>query len=248
VNLLELNSVTKKFRGLVAVERLNLSVSKGQTKSLIGPNGAGKTTAFNLISGALLPTSGEILFNGQKINGFPPHKLCHLGMARSFQITNIFQGLTVFENVRLSCQGKTGKISLFGSVELLKEQIEETKRILDLTGLSSKRDELAGNLSHGDQRHLEIGIALASRPTFLLLDEPTAGMNLGERRATIELIKRFKGALTILLIEHDIDLVFEVSDEIAVLHQGRLLAEGDPSEIKANKEVRKAYLGEESDA
>jgi branched-chain amino acid transport system ATP-binding protein len=248
VNLLELNSVTKKFRGLVAVERLNLSVSKGQTKSVIGPNGAGKTTVFNMISGALVPNSGDILFNGQKINGFPPHKLCRLGMARSFQITNIFQGLTVFENVRLSCQGKTGKVSLFGSVEHLKEQIEETGRILELIGLSDKRDELAGNLSHGDQRHLEIGIALASRPTFLLLDEPTAGMNLGESRATIELIKRFKGTLTILLIEHDIDLVFEVSDEIAVLHQGRLLAEGDPSEIKANKEVRKAYLGEESDA
>ena len=166
-------------------------------------------------------------------------------MARSFQITNTFQGLTVFENVRLSCQGKTGRISLFGSVEHLKEQMEETGRILDLIGLSDKRDEPAGNFSHGDQRHLEIGIALASGPTFLLLDEPTAGMNLGESRATIELIKKFKGCLTILLIEHDIDLVFEVSDEIAVLHQGRLLAEGDPSEIKANKEVRRAYLGEE---
>ena len=248
MNLLELHSVTKRFRGLVAVERLNLTVSKGQTKSLIGPNGAGKTTAFNMISGAYLPTSGEILFNGQKINGFPSHKLCRLGMARSFQITNIFQGLTVFENVRLSCQGKTGKISLFGSVKHLKEQMDETERILDLTGLSGKRDELAGNLSHGDQRHLEIGIALASKPTFLLLDEPTAGMNLGESRNTLELIKRFKGTLTILLIEHDIDLVFEVSDEIAVLHQGRLLAEGDPSAIKANAEVRKAYLGEESDA
>jgi branched-chain amino acid transport system ATP-binding protein len=244
VNLLELNSVTKKFRGLVAVERLNLSVSKGQTKSVIGPNGAGKTTVFNMISGALLPNSGEILFDGRKINGFPPHKLCRLGMARSFQITNIFQGLTVFENVRLSCQGKTGKIHLFGSVEHLKEQTEEARHVLDLIGLSDKKDELAGNLSHGDQRHLEIGIALASRPTFLLLDEPTAGMNLGESRATIELIKKFRGTLTILLIEHDIDLVFEVSDEIAVLHQGRLLAEGLPSEIKANGEVRRAYLGE----
>ncbi len=229
----------------MAVERLSLSVSKGQTKSVIGPNGAGKTTVFNMISGALLPTSGEILFDGHKINGFPPYKLCRLGMARSFQITNIFQGLTVFENVRLSRQGKTGKISLFGSVEHLEEQMVETRRIIDLIGLSDKRDELAGNLSHGDQRHLEIGIALASGPTFLLLDEPTAGMNLGESRATIELIKKFKGTLTILLIEHDIDLVFEVSDEIAVLHQGRLLVQGNPGEIKANKEVRKAYLGEE---
>jgi branched-chain amino acid transport system ATP-binding protein len=245
VSLLEINNVTKKFRGLVAVERLNLSVSKGQTKSVIGPNGAGKTTVFNMISGALLPTSGEIFFEGQKIDGFAPHRLCRLGMARSFQITNIFQGLTVFENIRLSCQGRTGRFSLFGSVEHLKEQMEETEQILELIGLSEKKDEMAGNLSHGDQRHLEIGIALASRPTFLLLDEPTAGMNLGESRATIELIKKFKGSLTILLIEHDIDLVFEVSDEIAVLHQGRLLAEGDPSEIKANKEVRRAYLGEE---
>lgn len=244
MNVLELNSVTKNFRGLVAVDRLTLSVPKGQTKSVIGPNGAGKTTVFNLISGALLPSSGEILFNGRRINGVPPHKLCRLGMARSFQITNIFQGLTVFENIRLACQGKTGRSSLLGSVEHLKEEIEETRQILELLGLLHKRDETAGNLSHGDQRHLEIGIALAARPTFLLLDEPTAGMNLGESRATIELIKTFKGSLTILLIEHDIDLVFEVSDEIAVLHQGRLLAEGDPNEIKANKEVRKAYLGE----
>jgi len=175
--LLEIRRLTKKFRGLVAVEALDLSVSKGQTKSLIGPNGAGKTTVFNMISGALLPNSGEILFNGHRINGFPSHKLCHLGIARSFQITNIFQGLTVFENVRLSCQGKTGRISLLGSVDNLKEQAKETGRILDLIGLSEKGDELAGNLSHGDQRHLEIGIALASMPTFLLLDEPTAGID-----------------------------------------------------------------------
>jgi branched-chain amino acid transport system ATP-binding protein len=245
VNVLKLSSVSKRFGGLVAVDRLDLAVPKGQVKSVIGPNGAGKTTLFNLICGAIAPDSGEILFDDRKINGLTPYKLCRLGMARSFQVTNIFQGLSVYENIRISCQGQMRKILLFGSVGHLKEQAEETKRILDLIGLLEKQDELAGNLSHGDQRHLEIGIALGSKPSFLLLDEPTAGMNLHESRATLELINRFRGSITILLIEHDIDLVFKVSDSIAVLHQGQLLAEGNPEMIKADKEVVKAYLGEE---
>jgi len=222
---------------------VSFSVPKGQVKSVIGPNGAGKTTLFNLISGALVPDEGDIFFEGRKINGFLPHRLCRQGMARSFQITNIFQSLTAFENVRLSSQGQVKKLLLFGSVDRLVQQRDETREILELVGLWNERNELAGNLSHGDQRHLEIGIALASKPSLLLLDEPTAGMTIKESRGTIELIKRFQGAVTILLIEHDMELVFEVSEGIVVLHQGQVLAEGNPDKIRLNKDVQRAYLG-----
>jgi branched-chain amino acid transport system ATP-binding protein len=243
--ILEVRQLVKHFGGLVAVNRVSLSVDKGQVKSIIGPNGAGKTTLFNLISGALIPDKGEIFFKDQRINGTPPHKLCRQGLARSFQITNIFQNLSVFENVRLASQGRMRELGLFGSISRLTQQDEEANQILDLVNLWDNRDELAGNLSHGDQRHLEIGIALASRPLLLLLDEPTAGMTPKESQATIELIKRFRETVTILLIEHDIELVFEVSDQIIVLHQGSVLAEGDPDEIRSNKEVQEAYFGEE---
>lgn len=167
---------------------------------------------------------------------------------RSFQVTNIFQGLTVFENIRLASQGRTTRLNLFSSVEGLHEPIKEAERILSLLGLWDQRDELAGNLSHGDQRYLEIGMTLAARPSMILLDEPTAGMTPMETRATIGLIKQLKGEVTILLIEHDIDLVFAVSDWILVMNQGLVLAQGSPGDVKANKEVQKAYFGEELDA
>jgi branched-chain amino acid transport system ATP-binding protein len=241
--ILDLRGLTKNFGGLCALNHVSFSVPKGQVRSVIGPNGAGKTTLFNLISGALAADEGDIFFGGRKINGFPPHRLCRQGMARSFQITNIFQSLTTFENVRLSSQGQVRKLLLFGSVDRLVQQRDETREILELVGLWNERNELAGNLSHGDQRHLEIGIALASKPSLLLLDEPTAGMTIKESRGTIELIKRLQGVVTILLIEHDMELVFEVSEGIVVLHQGQVLAEGNPDKIRLNKDVQRAYLG-----
>ncbi|MBI5604670.1 MAG: ABC transporter ATP-binding protein [Deltaproteobacteria bacterium] len=216
--------------------------------SVIGPNGAGKTTLFNLITGVLKPDEGDIFFKDQRVTDLPPHKLCRLGLTRSFQVTNIFQGLTVFENIRLASQGRTTRLNLFSSVEGLHEPIKEAERILNLLGLWDQRDELAGNLSHGDQRYLEIGMTLAARPSMILLDEPTAGMTPMETRATIGLIKQLKGEVTILLIEHDIDLVFAVSDWILVMNQGLVLAQGSPGDVKANKEVQKAYFGEELDA
>ena len=243
---LEVKQVSKSFGGLKAVNRVTLAVKKGQVVSLIGPNGAGKTTLFNLITGVFYPEEGDIFFNDHRITGMPPYKLCHLGLARSFQITNIFQGLTVFENIRLASQGQTGGFHLLGSISHLSQLIKETENILNLLGLWDQRDELAGNLSHGDQRYLEIGIALASQPSMLLLDEPTAGMTPMETRASIELIKRLREKVTIILIEHDIDLVFEVSDRVMVMHQGSLLAEGTPAEVKGNKAVQVAYLGEEA--
>lgn len=242
---LEVRQVSKSFGGLKAVNRVTLAVEKGQVVSLIGPNGAGKTTIFNLITGVFYPEEGDIFFNDHRITGMPPYKLCHLGLARSFQITNIFQGLTVFENIRLARQGQTRRFNLLGSISHLSQLNNEAEDILNLLGLWNQRDELAGNLSHGDQRYLEIGIALASQPSMLLLDEPTAGMTPMETRASIELIKRLREKVTIILIEHDIDLVFEVSDKIMVMHQGSLLAEGTPNEVKGNKAVQEAYLGEE---
>lgn len=242
---LEVRQVSKSFGGLKAVNRVTLAVEKGQVVSLIGPNGAGKTTIFNLITGVFYPEEGDIFFNDHRITGMPPYKLCHLGLARSFQITNIFQGLTVFENIRLARQGQKRGFNLLGSISHLSQLNNEAEDILNLLGLWNQRDELAGNLSHGDQRYLEIGIALASQPSMLLLDEPTAGMTPMETRASIELIKRLREKVTIILIEHDIDLVFEVSDKIMVMHQGSLLAEGTPNEVKGNKAVQEAYLGEE---
>ena len=243
--ILELKNLTKYFGGLCAVNNVSFSLDKGQVKSIIGPNGAGKTTLFNLISGTLNADAGDTFFRGQRVTKLPPHKLCRLGMARSFQITNIFQGLTVFENARLAAQGQVRKLLLLGSVNKLPQQRDDAKKVLELVGLWHQRDELAGNLSHGDQRHLEIAITLASKPSLLLLDEPTAGMTRAEARGTIDLVKRLRGTVTILLIEHDMDLVFELSEKIVVLHLGEVLAEGDGNEIKRNKEVQKAYLGED---
>lgn len=243
--LFEVRQVSKSFGALKAVNRVTLAVEKGQVVSLIGPNGAGKTTLFNLITGVFCPEEGDIFFNNHRITGMPPCKLCHLGLSRSFQITNIFQGMTVFENIRLASQGQVRKFNLLGSVSRLTPPIKEAERILDLLGLWEQRDVLAGTLSHGDQRYLEIGIALASQPSMLLLDEPTAGMTPTETRSSIELIKRLREKVTMMLIEHDIDLVFEVSDRIMVMHQGSLLAEGPPNEVKNNKAVQVAYLGEE---
>lgn len=243
--IFEIKKITKSFGALMAVAGVSLEVEKGSVVSIIGPNGAGKTTLFNLITGVHPPDEGRIFFQDQDITGLKADQLCRRGLARSFQITNIFQGLTVFENIRLASQGRSGRMRLFSSVERLGEYQEEARRILDLLGLWGYRDDLAGNLSHGDQRYLEIGIALAAHPTLLLLDEPTAGMTPSETTATIELINQLRQDLTIILIEHDIELVFAVSDRIVVLHQGLILAQGLPDAVRSNPEVQAAYFGEE---
>jgi branched-chain amino acid transport system ATP-binding protein len=229
----------------MAVQDLSLSVDEGQIVSVIGPNGAGKTTMFNLVTGVISPDRGDVFFKDQRITGMSPHKLCHLGLARSFQITNIFQGLSVFENIRLASQGRVRGFHFFSSAAGLVEPATEAEEVLTLLGLWQHKDEIAGNLSHGDQRYLEMGIALAARPGMILLDEPTAGMTPMETRATIDLITRLKGKVTILLIEHDIDLVFALSDRIIVMNYGSVLAQGRPEEVKANEEAQKAYFGEE---
>ncbi len=241
----EAKDLCKSFDALKAVQDVSFTLEEGTILSIIGPNGAGKTTLFNLISGLMKPDSGEVLFKGGRVTGMPPDKLCHLGIARSFQITNIFQGLSVFENIRLASQGRLSSSHMFRHVSKLKEPIEEAEKILDLLGLLDAKGRKAGTLSHGDQRYLEIGMTLAAKPSLILLDEPTAGMTPMETRATINLINKLKGMVTIILIEHDINMVFAVSDRIIVMDQGQKLAEGLPQEVKANEAVKAAYFGEE---
>lgn len=237
--------VAKSFNGFKAVDGANLTVEKGQVVAVIGPNGAGKTTLFNLITGHLRPDAGRITFKGEEIAGLPAHRICHKGIARSFQLINIFPRLTVFQNVQVSVLARAGKSGdLFRPVK--KMATEETMAILKQVGLAAQANRVSGSLSYGDQKVLEIAIALGNRPELLLLDEPTAGMSPEETAATIALVDHLARSqgLTILFTEHDLDVVFSIAQKIMVMHQGRSIAEGKPDEVRANEEVQRAYLGE----
>jgi branched-chain amino acid transport system ATP-binding protein len=246
MSVLEVTNVSKRFGSLVAVRGVSLSVKKGELRAIIGPNGAGKTTFFNLISGFFPPTTGTIAFEGRDITALPADQRVGLGMARTFQITEIFPELTVFENVRIGTEVAAGfrlRPWISGAERTeIRRQVEET---LELTGLSAKSDRLVGELAHGDQRAAEIAMALALRPRLLLLDEPTAGMGDQETYAITQLIRRLHhdSNFTIVLIEHDMRVVFHLADRITVLDQGNLLADGTPQEIAANEAVQAAYLG-----
>jgi branched-chain amino acid transport system ATP-binding protein len=246
MSVLDVRNVSKRFGNLVAVRDVSLAVQKGELRAIIGPNGAGKTTFFNLISGFFRPTSGSIAFNGRDIVPVPAQERVALGMARTFQITEIFPELTVFENVRIATEAADGLrlrpwISAADTLKV-RRQVEET---LELTGLAGKSRRLVGELAHGDQRSAEIAMALALRPTLLLLDEPTAGMGEQETFEITQLVRRLHrdSNATILLIEHDMRVVFHLADRITVLDQGSLLAEGTPAEIANNEAVQTAYLG-----
>ena len=246
MNVLEINNVTKRFGNLVAVRDVSLNVAKGELCAIIGPNGAGKTTFFNLISGYFPPTSGTIMFDGKDITRLATHERVVRGMARTFQITEIFPELTVFENVRIATEVSSGYrlrpwISR-SEVEKVHRHVEET---LKLVSLETKSDRLVGELSHGDQRAAEIAMALALEPHLLLLDEPTAGMGDQETFNITQLIRRLHrdSNYTIVLIEHDMRVVFHLADRVCVLDQGRMLAQGTPKEIAANEAVQAAYLG-----
>jgi branched-chain amino acid transport system ATP-binding protein len=242
--ILETKKVTKAFGNMFAVNRFDLQVEKGELKSIIGPNGAGKTTIFNLISGKIRPTMGRVKFKGEDITDFSPNAIARKGLARSFQITNIFPNLTVFENVRLAVQQKDRKrSSFFTPASSLSETNSKTREILSQIGLIEHQDSLARNLSYGDQRHLEIGITLAMEPDLLMLDEPTSGMSSLETQGTVRLIDKLSQDLTILLIEHKMDVVMSVSDSVMVMHYGQKIAEGTPQEIEKDPRVREAYLG-----
>jgi branched-chain amino acid transport system ATP-binding protein len=246
MNVLDIKNVTKRFGSLVAVRDVSLAVPAGQLRAIIGPNGAGKTTFFNLISGFFAPTSGTIAFDGRDITALPAHQRVALGMARTFQITEIFPELSVFENVRIGAEMKAGYgLRPFigrAAVAAVRSAVEE---MLELVGLQGKADRLVGELAHGDQRCAEIAMALSLSPHLLLLDEPTAGMGDQETYQITQLVRRLhrEKNCTIVLIEHDMRVVFHLADRITVLDQGTLLAEGTPPEIAANASVQEAYLG-----
>ena len=246
MSVLEVRNVSKRFGSLVAVRDVSLTVEKGELRAIIGPNGAGKTTFFNLISGFFRPTTGTIAFDGRDVTALPAHQRVTLGMARTFQITEIFPELTIYENVRIGTEVAGGyRLRPWMSRDERSEVRRRVAEILKRAALESKADRVVGELAHGDQRTAEIAMALALRPHLLLLDEPTAGMGDQETYEITQLIRRLHrdGNFTIVLIEHDMRVVFHLADRISVLDQGNLLADGTPQEIAANEAVQAAYLG-----
>ena len=243
--LLETKSLTKSFGALTAVNGVTLDVYAGTLHSIIGPNGAGKTTLFNLLTGTFPPTSGKIIFDRKDITGTPAHGVAHLGLARSYQRTTVFPAFSLLDNVWVSAfaTGKSWKGLLFKKASQYPEAMERARAALSDVGLLAKASVPAREISHGEQRQLELAIALAAAPRVLLLDEPAAGLSPDETRKMVSLVRGLKGRYTIVLIEHKMDIIMSVSDRISVMHFGSLIAEGTPDEIQRNPEVRRAYLG-----
>jgi branched-chain amino acid transport system ATP-binding protein len=243
--ILEVEAVGKHFGALTALSRVSLAVSPGQVFSVIGPNGAGKSTLFNVISGLHQPTTGRVRFAGEDITGLPPEEVNRRGLAKTFQITNVFPEISVLDNVRVAAQSRAPESGRLRSLWRRPDVDDTVLRLLEAFGLARRADELAENLSHGEQRYLEICLALATAPRLLLLDEPTAGMTPGETRDATALIRRIalERGLTLLLIEHDMSVVMGISDRVAVLHFGEKIAEGTPEEIRNDARVIEAYLG-----
>jgi branched-chain amino acid transport system ATP-binding protein len=240
--ILRTEALTVRFGGLTALNQVTLAVAPGEIRAVIGPNGAGKSTLFNCLTGVLRPTAGRIVLQGQDVTGLPPHAISHRGLARSYQITNILPGATVLENVRIAAQSRRHGWSLWRHHLAYADLVERSRAVIAAVGLAGKEEELAANLSHGEQRNLEIGIALATEPRVLCLDEPTAGMSPAETRATVELVRRIAADYTILIVEHDMEVVMGLARTITVLHYGEILAEGAPTEIQANPRVQEVYL------
>jgi branched-chain amino acid transport system ATP-binding protein len=245
---LEVSGVSKSFGGLQALDEVGFSVARGEIHAIIGPNGAGKSTLFNVMTGLLVPDAGEVVFDGERISGLPPHRVIRKGIGRSFQITNIFPRMSVFENVQVALFAHHGESRSPLRLARKYDGIgREAVSLLGQVGLADKCDMSASVLSHGDQKRLEIAISLASRPRLLMLDEPTAGMSRFESRETVALLRKIAAdqGLTVVFTEHDMDIVFGISERLTVLQQGQVIAHGTPAEIKADAGVRKAYLGEE---
>ena len=242
--VLKLEQLTKHFSGLEVLKGISLSVQAGERRAIIGPNGAGKTTLFNLISGELEPTAGRVIVEGRDVTGKPPNQMWALGLARTFQKNNLFFQLTTYENVRLAVQAHRGYAHRwFRSWQSLHGVNDQTRDILVRLELWSRRDEVVKNLSYGEQRQLEVAIALAADPKILLLDEPTAGMSPAETARTVDMLAALPKDLTVLIIEHDMDAVFSLADRIAVLNYGEVLADGTPDSVKSDPKVQEVYLG-----
>lgn len=242
--ILEVRALSKSFGGLKAIHNLSLGVKKGSIHAIIGPNGAGKSTLFNLISGHLHADEGEVLFKGEDITKMPPHRICRKGIGRSFQLISIFPNLAAFENIRVAKLSWFRKnMNFFSSSE--KMFLNECQEVLDKVGLSGKGSDLAGTLAYGQQKQLELGIALSVNPELLLLDEPTAGMSIGETATQLNIIERLARdhGLTVLFTEHDMAAVFSIAEKITVLHQGIVLAEGKPGDIRNDEKIKRIYLG-----
>jgi branched-chain amino acid transport system ATP-binding protein len=245
--LLSLTGLVKRFGGLAATDGVDLAIGTGEIHALIGPNGAGKTTLVQQISGALAPDAGRIALAGEDITAMSMHERVHKGLSRSYQVTSIFRRLTVLENVVLAVQAGAGSSLRFWRAARAEEELAEAARgMLEQVGLAGRAGAVAGSLAHGEQRQLEVALALATRPRLLLLDEPMAGMGPEESARMVELIAGLKARATLLLIEHDMDAVFRLADRISVLVSGRVIATGTPAEIRANAEVRRAYLGDQA--
>ena len=240
--MLRTEDLTVRFGGLAALSNVNFEVQRGEIRAIIGPNGAGKSTFFNCLTGVLRPLSGRILFQDEDITGLPSDRISQKGIARSYQITNILPSATTFENVRIAAQSRRHGWSLLSHHRAYRDISEKAEAVLEAVGLRSKADEIAANLSHGEQRNLEIAIALATEPQLLCLDEPTAGMSAAETHDTTALVRSIAENLTILIVEHDMQVVMELAHRITVLNYGEVLAEGTPAEIQQNLRVLEVYL------
>jgi branched-chain amino acid transport system ATP-binding protein len=242
--LLRLDEIYKDFSGLQVLSGISLEVIEGERHAIIGPNGAGKSTLFNLITGLYKPSRGKIFFSDKDITGWSVYKIARIGISRSFQVINIFPEMTLFENVRNAILSKVNRRFNWGSLLNRSEEIqEESDRIIRLLGMTDVRDLLVSGLSYGRQRQLELALTLARDPVLIMLDEPTAGLDSEETRAIVQLIKQVTEKKTLVIVEHDMDVVFDLADRITVINYGKVLATGYPDEIRENEEVKKAYLG-----
>jgi len=247
--ILDIKNLEKKFGGLQVILGVTLAPEPGERHAVIGPNGAGKSTLFNLITGKYKPTAGEIRFKGQDITGMPPHKIARMGLNRSFQITNIFKNMTVFENIRNAVLSRNRiRYNVVSRLSKMNGIREEAEDILLRIGLVDKKDEISGELAHGHKRALELGLALAMDPDLILLDEPTAGMPTEETMQMVKLIEKNTAGKTLIIVEHDMDVVFSIADRITVLYYGTILASGTPDQIRNDQRVKDAYLGEEDES
>ena len=245
MNILETKSICHDFSGLQVLMDVNLEVQEGERHAIIGPNGAGKTTLFNVITGTYQPSEGQVFFKSKEITGLPSHKLVRLGMGRSFQITSTFTWLTAFQNIRIGILSKRGiRFNFFRFLDKMDDVTRETDAVLKRINLDGERDIPANMLSYGKSRSLEISMALATDPDLVMLDEPTSGMSVDETHNAVALIRRLTEGKTMVIIEHDMDVVFSLADRITVLHLGGILASGTPDEIRDNQAVKDAYLGE----
>ena len=244
--LIECHEVTRRFGGLIAVDNVDMTVETGETRAIIGPNGAGKTTLFNLLTGVLTASEGQVIFEGRNITSLPVHDIIQLGISRTFQLTHLFPELSVLENVRIAAQARNNRRWYFlGGSQIINDSKATALEAIKKLGLGDRATIQAGMLSHGDQRLLEIAMALSQNPKLLLLDEPTQGLSIEETERAINILKDLLNSsdLTVILVEHDMEVVFGLAEKITVLHRGRVIADGSPDTVKADVSVQEAYLG-----